>query len=198
MEKSSITTNLTPLNISNIQTLYKELCDKVTLITLTNNTASHALCEIIDSVKELKEYKITEHQIGSFAYNQQASIKNKLFNVTNPPYNGPHYISVLLEIISQYNERLTKNEFTSPTKDQWLFHQDNQKKLTAIKNASTYGLYFTKELATERKTFTCLSKTVAIQEFESLIEHIYKMRCTKPDEITTMATILYGDNDTKK
>jgi hypothetical protein len=198
MEKETTITNISQTKINNLKQIYNKTHEKITQITPTNNAAPDILCEIIDNIKELNELNITEHQIGIFAFNQPASIKNKLSNLANPPYNGSAYISVFFERIRQYNELLTKSEFTSPTKDQWFFHKDNQKKLTAMNNASTYGLYFSKSMLDQKKIFTAIPKSVAIAEFTTLIENIYTMRCIEPEEITTTATVLYGDNDTKK
>jgi len=198
MEKGATLTALTQFDNSNIQTLYNKVCDKITQITPTSNTAQTVLCEIIENTNQLRKNSITEFQIGLFAFNQPTSNKNKLFNLTSAPYNGSAYVSVFFERLRQYNEFLKKNDFTSPTKDQLRFHKENQKKLTAINNAANYGLFFTQELATEKKIFTNIANTVAIQEFETLIKNISIMLFISPDEITTMATILYDDSDTKK
>jgi|SRR4030095_1739532 len=198
MEKEITLTSLSPLKISNIKQIYNKTYDKITQITPTNNAAPDVLCEIIDSIKELETYNINEYQIGLFAFNQPTSAKNQLFNLTNQPYNGPAYISVFLERLRQYNELLTKSNFTSPTKEQLRFHRENQNKLTAMNNAASYGVYFTESITNQKKIFTAIPNTVAIEEFTKLKNDTFTMRCTSPEEITTTATVLYGDSNTKK
>lgn len=182
----------------NIQTLYNKTCDKITQITPTSATAEAILCEILSNVKELNESNIVEYEIGKFAYNQPLSAKNKIYNLTKEPYNGPAYISLFFENIRQYNKHLEKNDFTSPTKEQLFSHKDNLKKLTAIKNAANYGIIVDQELINKAKIFTIIPDTVAILEFEKLIKDIYTMRCTHPDEITLTASIIYDENNSSQ
>ncbi len=198
MEITVISADQSSFKATNIQTLYNKTYDKITQITPTSTTAETVLCEILNNIKELKQSNVTENQIGKFAFNQPSSVKNKLFNLTNAPYNGPAYISVFFERLRQYNELLTKNNFTSPTKEELSFHKENTKILTALNNASKYGVFFTPELTENRKIFTTIPNTIAIEEFKTLIQNIYTMRCTPPDEIITMANILYDTNNSSQ
>ena len=187
------------LNFYSINDLYKKTYNTLENYNPTDMQSAIALSAIITKTKELKSHNIDEKQIGKFAYKQEEAIKNKLFSYGTPPYNGPHYVCVFFERVAQYNAHLEKNAFTSPTIEQFTLHIHNKKITAAIEKAATFRLFLDLEkINAEKKIIVDIPMAVATDDFEKLIKDIATMRSIDPEEIKTLANILYGFDIKKK
>lgn len=172
--------------------LYKKAYTTLDLYNPNNIQSAENIINIITKTKELKSCNIEPKHIGKFAYHQP--IKTKFFSPEIPPYNSPLHISVLFERIAQYNAHLEKNNFTSPTLEQFSQYTNNQKITAIIEKAATFRVLLDLEkINAEKKIITNIPFTIAMKEFDNLLKDIAMIRETSPSEIKTLADILYLD-----
>ena len=195
---STLSTNLTSMQIYDIKDLYNKTYERLETITPKNESAAFNLLEIIERTNHLKSQGITEHQIGDFAFNQKLSFKNQLLNHAHTPYNGPHYISVFFARLKEYNDILKKNDFSNPTIEDLASYKNNQNINVAILTASSFNLSIDIAPLKENNIFKEISDSVAIHKFHQLIADIYVMRCKNPTTIEAIATLLYDTTNAKK
>lgn len=187
----SATTNHNNNNFYKKNDLYKKAYTALDFYNPTTIQSAENIINIITKTKELKSCNIEPKHIGIFAYNQP--IKTKIFSPENPPYNSPLYISVLFERIAQYNANLEKNNFTSPTLEQFNQYTNNQKNTAIIGKAATFRVLLDLEkINAEKKIISHIPFSIATQEFDDLLKDIAIIRETSPSEIKTLADILYG------
>lgn len=177
-----------------LNTLYKKAYSTLANYDPADIQSARALSEIITKTKELKTINIQENDLGLFALRQTDSIKDKFFAYGKSTYNGPHYVSVFFARVGQYNTHLTKNEFISPTIEEFALHKNNRRIIAASNNAVKFKLYFDlHKINAEKRLLTNFAPNIAIDEFEHLINDILIMQQTTPDEIKTIAQILYEE-----
>jgi len=199
MEQKSVTHDSLTTNIDNIQKynyindLYKRADTTLNSYNPTDIQSIVSLMEIITRIKELKTHNIQEQEIGKFAYQQETSITNKVFSMYGKPYNGPLYTSIFFEKIARYNALLIKNQFTSPTLEQFKHHINNKKIKEAIDTVATNFRLFIDldKLNSDQKILFPIPISSATHEFEQLTNDIIKLRETSPETIKIIADILY-------
>jgi|HubBroStandDraft_1064217.scaffolds.fasta_scaffold368606_1 hypothetical protein len=193
MEQKSSTITLDSQHYNQVNDLYKKAYSTLGYYNPKEDLTITALYDIITKTNDLKKVNVEEKQIGNFAYNQEASITNKVFSTYGkPPYNGPLYVSVLFEKIARYNAQLVKNQFTSPTIEQFNRHINNQKIKNAIHTAADFKLFINlNALNGEKNILSSIPITVATEEFEALVNDIAKLQQATPEDIKIIADILY-------
>ena len=153
------------------------------------------LSQIIAKTKELKLRNINEKQIGQFAYNQADQLQYKICFSAKAPYHNPHYISVFFKKIGQYNNHLEKNQFTSPTPQQFQHYINNQKIKAAIEDIKLFIDLDT--IDKEKKVIVDIPMSIATKEFRDLTNNISAMRVLDPETIRMIADMLYMENPQK-
>jgi hypothetical protein len=181
-----------------IQHLYNQTYNKLEEITPKNNNAVNYLLEIIERTDHLKQQGITERHIGEFAFKQELPFKNQVLHHVHSPYNGPHYISVFFARLEEYNKLIKKNNFTTPTLEEFYHYQNNQNISADINEAASIGLHLDATQLKEHNKIKNIPTNVAAQEFHKFITDIYAMRCKNPTIAERIATLLYGPIIEKK
>ena len=133
---STLSTNLTSMQIYDIKDLYNKTYERFETITPKNKSGAFNVLELIERTNHLKSQGITEHHIGTFAFNQELSFKNHILNHTHAPYNGPHYVSVFFARFKEYNDCVIKID-VNPTIEDLAIYKNNRKINTAIQTASS-------------------------------------------------------------
>ncbi|HLW72759.1 MAG TPA: hypothetical protein VKR54_01805 [Candidatus Babeliales bacterium] len=185
---------LQSMNYYYLTNVYRKAYNTLENYDPANIQSAIALTEMITKTKELKKHNIEESNLRLFVLQQSDSIKDKIFSYGKPPYNGPHYVSVFFARLAQYNAHLAKNEYVSPTIEQFTLHKNNRRIITASNNALRFRLFFDlQKINADKKLLTDFSPNVALDDFEHLIGDIQIMLQTTPDDIKTIAQIVYGE-----
>ena len=181
------------VDLYRVSDIYKKTYTLLEKFDPTNNQSIIDLSQILTKIDALKSYNIEEKDIRQFAYKQTEPL-SRLLPFEKSPYNGPHYVGVFFEQITQYNKRLKKTNSTSPTLEQLTQYRDNQKIEAIITKATTFRLFNDlKKRALEKKIIVDISSSIATQEFGDLMDDIALMKLVTPEEIKTIAHILYDD-----
>ena len=198
MEQQTILTtknvNSDNQNTYPILTLYNKTHNTLKTYNSTNQQSIISLTEILTEIKRLKNDNIIEKNVGLFAFQQEDSLSNKVFSYGKPPYNGPHYISVFFERLAQYNAHIEKNELTSPTSEQFDLHKNNRTIINSVNKAASFKLFIDlQKKNTEEELLTDIPCNIAVYDFQDLIDNITAMLHTTPEEIKSIASLLYGN-----
>lgn len=208
MEQNTLTTNnsltntnpiLNNQNFYHINDLYKKTYNTLENYKPDGVQSITALSEIITKIKELKTQNIHEKTIGLFAYKQRVPSTTNFFSFEKTLYHNPLYVSIFFEQLAQYNAHLEKNEFTSPTVKEFAQYINNKKRTAVIEKAATFRLYIDlQKIDPEKKIIQDIPLSVATRDFEKFSNDIALMQQVTPEEIRTLAHILYGFDSTEK
>jgi hypothetical protein len=185
-------------HIKVVQTQYKQIYDTLEAITPNNNNAPINLLKIIEKTDNLKSQGITELQMGAFAFAQDITLRNQLFNHGQGPYNSPWYISVFFKRLDKYYESLNKKALSTPTQEQYEHYKNNQIINANIEIASSFNVPIDITLLRENNIFKDVSTSVAAEEFHQLLADVYTIRNTHPKIIEALAGYIYGSVTAKK
>jgi hypothetical protein len=177
------------LNQCSIDEIYKKACTTFNKYDPNNSDYINGTIEFFAKIKTLhNNNQITITDIGKFAYNQEESFSTKIFAPSNHLY-----MSVILERINQYNLQITKNDFSSPTTDEFKLYIENKESENITTLAADCGIY----LDVSKMTHSIPSK-VAAEEFAKLLQDIVKIQRTTFESIKVMAQRIYNSIVKKK
>jgi hypothetical protein len=163
-----------------------------------NPTALQSLKDIFEistQIKELKSKGIATKEFGAFAYEQP--FETPFLWDKKTPYHNPHYTSIFLKRIADYNNHIEKDNLPIPTKEEFSRYKNNIKNIASNHQATTdFGLDMNlDEIDPTKKTVIVdLPKeiTEGAQALDALIENITNIKNALPHDIKRLAFNLYG------
>lgn len=217
MEQALIIPQLTDLakenkeSLTHLYSLTQHILSHSSSLECTHNVFNekpiNSLITVIAETNNLKKKHLTEKHIAHLAYTKEPSLfehdqsfleKFEQF-VLNNNRTSNYHITIFFERLERYNNRLTKNDFTTPTLEQYTHYITNKKLETqfkkTIKKAEEFGILLNETIIhTDKPPFIHINANVATEELEKLINDI-KIMCEKSAEtIKYLADLLYLNN----
>lgn len=171
---------------------------------------THNLLSIIATTNELKKNRITEERIARLAYkkepylfDQDQSLLEKFEQLVSDNHKASNYhIAVFFKRLEHYNNQLVKNEFITPTFEQYKNYLDNKNIETsfkkAIKKSESFGLLLDETMIQRNQApFIDIPMNIATEELDKLISDIKTMCDKNIPLIQSVAELLYLNNKDK-
>jgi len=173
-----------------LQCLYKTTYKYFQNLTPIDSLRYVSLLEIISETTHLNKQGLTETDMRQFSFEQKESVSDRIRNeIEKPPYNGPTYISIFFELLSQYKKLISNQKLTTPSLDQCYQHEDNIMYNDAIASAQSCNLDIS-PIVNSKKLITNFPLTLAVNPFYQLLQDACDLRTQDPNTILTIASVL--------
>jgi hypothetical protein len=168
------------------------------------------LLTIIEETNNLKKKRVTEDQIARLAYVKEPSLfeqPNQSFFeqveqfVSSNNSISNYHIAIFFKRLETYNNRLNKNDFITPTLEQYKNYADNKnieiRFTKVVKKAKEFGILLDETIINrDQPPFTPINMNIATEELDTFINDIKTMCNKKTLHIKTLAELLYLNNHT--
>lgn len=177
----------------------------------SDEKSTQNLLAIISETNNLRKKRIPEELIACFAYRKEPSLfenNQSFFNkfenfVSRNNKTSNYHIAVFFKRLEAYNNHLCKNDFTTPTFEQYKNHIANKNIESgfkrAIKKAEGFGILLDETIIhTDRPPFVAIKMNIAAEELDKFINDIKTMCEKNIPLIKTLADLLYLNNQKKE